>query len=111
MLIERYAVHWVHLDPIQGSEMAKTRPAVIISDNDMNAILSTVVVCPITSSLHPQWPSRIQTTLSGKAAEIAVDQIRTVDASRLGERIGVLNPETATELRHIITIMYGVLAE
>ncbi len=110
-MIERYAVHWVRFDPVQGSEIAKTRPAVIISDNDMNAILSTVVVCPLTTSLHPRWPSRIQTTMAGKAAEIAVDQIRTVDSSRLGDPIGILNPETVTELRHVITVMYGVLAE
>lgn len=110
-MIERYAVHWVRFDPVQGGEIAKTRPAVIISDNDMNAILSTVVVCPLTTSLHPRWPSRIQTTMAGKAAEIAVDQIRTVDSSRIGDLIGILNPETAVELRHVITVMYGVLAE
>ncbi len=110
-MIERYTVHWVRFDPVQGSEIAKTRPAVIISDNDMNAILATVVVCPLTTSLHPRWPSRIQTAMAGKAAEIAVDQIRTVDSSRIGDHIGILKPETAAELRHIITVMYGVLAE
>jgi mRNA-degrading endonuclease toxin of MazEF toxin-antitoxin module len=49
--------------------------------------------------------------MAGKAAEIAVDQIRTVDSSRIGDHIGILKPETAAELRHVITVMYGVLAE
>ena len=110
-MLERYGVHWVQLDPVRGGKMAKTRPAVVISDNDMNAILSTIVVCPVTSRPHPQWPSRIQTSVSGRAAEIAVDKIRTVEKSRVGARIGTLNDETSVELRHVITVMYGVLAD
>lgn len=109
-MIERYGVYWVNLDPAQGSEIAKTRPAVVISDIMMNGALNTLVVCPVTSRLHPRWPSRIQARIGGMSAEIAVDQIRTVDKSRLGEKLGTLDDSVAAEVRHIITAMYGVLS-
>ncbi len=110
MKADRYGVYWVDLDPVQGSETAKARPAAVVSDEGMNANLSTVVVCPITSRIHPHWPSRIQTTVSGRPAEIAVDQIRAVAKTRLGERIDVLGGSVATSVRHVITEMYGVLS-
>ena len=110
MKIDRYAVYWVNLDPVKGSEIAKTRPAVVISDELMNSHLGTVVVCPITSRIHPQWPSRIATTVNGLPAEIAVDQIRTVAKSRLRERIDIISSETAASVRHVITEMYGLLS-
>lgn len=107
---ERYGVYWASLDPVRGGEMAKTRPVLVISDEAMNRFLDTVVVCPLTSRLHPRWPSRIQTVVGGKEAEIAIDQIRTVSKSRLGDHIGTLEEAVAAELRHIITEMYGVLS-
>ena len=107
---ERYSVYWVCLDPVRGKEIAKTRPAVIVSDEAMNRALDTVVVCPLTSRIHPRWPSRIQTVVDGKPAEIAVDQIRTIDKGRLDARIDSIEPGIAAELRHVITLMYGVLS-
>jgi mRNA interferase MazF len=108
--VERYAVHWVDLDPVRGSEIAKTRPALVVSDDAMNQMLSTVVVCPVTSRLHPRWPSRVRTNIAGREAEIAIDQIRTIDKARLGERIDAISAAAATEVRHIITEMYGLLS-
>jgi mRNA interferase MazF len=108
--IERYGVYWVCLDPVIGREISKTRPGVVISDNAMNHSLGTVVVCPLTSRIHPRWPSRVQTRVAGKDAEIAVDQIRTVDKARLTEYIDTIAPEKAEELRHVVTLMYGVLS-
>ena len=108
--VERYAVYWVHLDPVRGSEIAKTRPALVVSDEAMNRLLSTVVVCPVTSRLHPRWPSRVHTAIGGREAEIAVDQIRTIDKTRLGARIDAIGEAAAAEVRHVITAMYGVLS-
>ena len=110
-MIERYGVYWVSLDPVQGSEIAKTRPAVVISDDAMNRFLDTIVVCPLTSRLHHRWPSRIQTTVAGSPAEIAVDQIRAVDKTRMGKQLDMLDPSAESQVRHVITQMYGVLAE
>lgn len=110
MKIERYAVHWVNLDPVVGSEIAKTRPATIVSDNSMNEYLGTVVVCPMTSRVHRHWPFRVQARIAGKPAEVAVDRIRTVSRQRIGRRIGMLKPAVAAAVRHVITVMYGVLS-
>ena len=110
MRIERYGVYWVNLDPVVGDEISKTRPAVVVSDDAMNEHPGTVVVCPITSRLHPRWPSRIQATVGGKRAEIAVDQIRTVAGERLGKRMGKVSAGVAAGVRHLITLMYGVLS-
>jgi mRNA interferase MazF len=110
MRIERYGVYWVNLDPVVGKEIARTRPGVVVSDDAMNEHLGTVVVCPITSRLHPRWPSRIQATVGARRAEIAVDQIRTVARERLGKRMGKLSEVAAAGVRRLITLMYGVLS-
>jgi mRNA interferase MazF len=108
--IERYGVYWVNLDPIVGREMAKRRPAVVVSDEGMNRHLDTLVVCPLTSTRHPRWPSRVGCTIAGVEGEIAVDQIRTVSRARLGDMLGTLDESEAASIRHIITEMYGVLS-
>lgn len=109
-MIERYGVYWVNPDPGTGSEILKTHPAVVVSDQLMNHYLHTIVVCPITSRIHPAWPSRLQTMATGNMSEIAVDQIRTISKQRIGNRIGFIEETTAEQLRHVITQMYGVLS-
>lgn len=84
--MKRGEVYWVNLDPTMGSEVKKLRPAVILSPDEMNRNLSVVIVAPITSSKKP-WPTRAEITLSGKTGQIMLDQIRTVDKSRLTKRI------------------------
>ena len=105
--MKRYEIRWTTLDPTLGPEMAKTRPAVIVSLDALNRRLQTVTVCPLTSELHPAWRSRLQVRCGGRRAEIAVDQIRTVSKVRLGEKIGSLNKNEAAALRRVITEMYG----
>src|SRR6185503_15834883 len=97
--MKRYEIRWTSLDPSRGAEMAKTRPAVIVSLDALNRRLATVTICPLTSQLHPRWRSRVQVRCAGQPAEIAVDQIRTVSKARLGERLGSLNPNEAATLR------------
>jgi mRNA interferase MazF len=110
MRVERYGVYWVNLDPVIGEEIAKTRPGVVVSDDAMNEHHGTAVVCPVTSRIHPRWPSRIHATVGGKRAGIAVDQIRTVARERLGKRMGKVPDDVAAEIRRLITLMYGVLS-
>jgi len=107
MTPKRYDIVLVGLDPVIGSEMARTRPAVVISSDEMNAAVETVVVCPLTTKLHPRWRSRVQITTGGKRAEIAVDQIRTVSQQRIIRRLDKLTAKAATELRRTISEMYG----
>ena len=105
--MKRYDIHWARLDPVEGSEIGKTRPCVIVSDDARNAALRTVVVCPLTSALRPRWRTRLQVDCAGRQADVCADQIRVISKSRLGERIGGLTAEEATALRELLTAMYG----
>jgi len=105
--MKRYDILWADLDPVRGSEIAKTRPVVVVSLDVLNDRLSTVTVCPLTSQLHPGWRSRVQIRCAGKLAEIAVDQIRTISKQRLGEKLSSLSGDDASALRRVITEMYG----
>jgi mRNA interferase MazF len=108
MIAERYGVYLAALDPAVGREIAKTRPVVVISLDVLNRVLDTVVVCPLTTKLHPGWRSRLPVKCAGKPAEIAVDQIRTISTLRLVRKVDAINPATAERLRHLIVEMYGV---
>jgi mRNA interferase MazF len=105
--IERYGIYFANLDPARGREIAKTRPVIVVSRDEMNRLLDTVVVCPLTTKLHPRWRSRIQCTCAGRKAEIAVDQIRTVSKDRLGKKLAQPDAPLAARLRRLITEMYG----
>ena len=107
MTPKRYCVYWANLDPVIGSEISKTRPVVVVSDDMMNRNLNTVVVCPLTTSLHPKWRSRIQISLRDKQSEIAIDRIRTISTRRIGDQLGKLSPAEALKVRILITEMYG----
>ena len=103
----RYGIYFADLNPTVGGEPQKVRPVVVVSQNERNRFLDTVVVCPLTSTLHPQWRSRLQVPCAGKTAEIAVDRIRTIGKQRLRRRLDHLSVEHAAQLRRIITEMYG----
>ncbi len=104
---QRYAIYFADLNPSVGGEIRKVRPVVVVSQNEMNQFLDTVVVCPLTSTLHPQWRSRLQIQCAGQDAEIAVDQIRTISKRRLRRRLDRLSAAEAAQLRRLITDMYG----
>lgn len=105
--MKRYELRWAALDPTRGSEMAKTRPVVIVSLDALNDRLNTVTVCPLTTQLHPAWRSRLQVPCGRQAAEIAADQIRTIAKSRIGRKIAALSERNAAALRRLLTEMYG----
>lgn len=107
MKITRYSIYLANLDPTVGAEIRKTRPVVVVSDDMMNKFLETAVVCPLTTKLHPQWRSRIQTICDGQQAEIAVDQIRTLSKRRFIKKMDKLSQEEAALLRQLISEMYG----
>lgn len=107
MNIKRYEIYFADLNPTIGSEIKKVRPVVIISQDEMNMYLETVVVCPLTSKLHPQWRTRLQIKCANKNSEIAIDQIRTISKQRLKNKIDKLSDAKSAQLRKIITDMYG----
>ncbi len=103
----RYGIFFAALNPTLGGEIRKVRPVVVVSQNQLNQFLDKIVVCPLTSTLPPQWRSRLQIRYEGKRAEIAVDQIRAISKQRLGNRLDRLSAGEAGQLRRIITEMYG----
>ena len=105
--VQRYGLYWAELDPTRGSEIAKTRPVLVVSPDAMNQRVDTVVVCPLTSQLHPQWASRIACDCAGQPSEVAVDQIRTISKSRLGKSLGKIDALAAAEVRSAIRLLYA----
>jgi mRNA interferase MazF len=80
---------------------------VIVSLDVLNRALETVVICPLTTRLHPAWRSRVPVKIAGKAAEIAVDQVRAISKSRLGRKVGWLSARDAAALRRLLGEMYA----
>jgi len=107
LIINRYEIFFADLNPTLGGEIQKIRPVVIISQDEMNNYLDTIVICPLTSKLHPKWRTRLQIKCAGKNAEVAVDQIRTISKQRLKQKIDKLSAMKAAQLRKLITDMYG----
>ena len=103
----RYDVYVANLNPTVGSEIRNVRPVAVVSRDEMNQFLDTVVICPLTTTLHPQWRGRLQVRCAGQDAEIAVDQIRTISKRRLEHRIDRLSAGDAASLRRIIREMYA----
>jgi mRNA interferase MazF len=102
MTPERYGIYLAHLHPTRSAELSKTRPVVVVSLDALNAALETVVVCPLTTTLHPKWRSRIQVTCEGTRAEIAADRVRPIRKAQLCKKLGRLSPSKAAELRGIL---------
>ena len=94
MVIERFSIFLVRLDPSAGAETSKTRPCVIVSPDELNRAIATVIIAPMTT-VQRGWPTRVEVSFQGKSGEIALDQIRTVDKSRLVKRLGKLDSDTA----------------
>jgi mRNA interferase MazF len=90
--VRRGEVYWVNLDPTIGTEIRKTRPALVVSPDDMNAALPGVIVAPITSKGQPLG-CRPELTFQGKPARILLDQIRCIDKKRLAGRMGEIDVE------------------
>lgn len=91
--VDRGAVYLVALDPTRGHEIRKTRPCVVVSPNELNHYLRTVIVAPITTGAQP-YPWRVACRFRSKSGTVAVDQLRTVDRERLVQRLGTLQEAT-----------------
>lgn len=104
MVTKQYEVYWISLDPTQGSEIAKTRPCVVVSPDDLNRSLRTVVIIPITSTVK-KYLWRVDCTVQNKNGSIAADQIRVVDKTRLGSKIGILSAAEIKELKQVLQEM------
>ena len=90
MELDQYAIILVNLDPTLGSEIQKTRPCIIVSPNEMNQYLKTIVICPMTTNTK-KYPTRVAVNHDGKKGMIIIDQIRTIEKSRIIKVFGKLS--------------------
>jgi mRNA interferase MazF len=97
MVAERFDIWVVPLDPSLGSELQKTRPCIIVSPNEANRHLNTVVIVPMTSSKH-QYAARVNIVFDGRSGQAATDQVRVIDNQRLLSRVGRLDDETGAQV-------------
>lgn len=105
-LTRRGEVFLVSLDPSRGGEIRKTRPCVIVSPDELNAYLRTVIVAPLTTGGHP-YPFRIPCRFENKNGHVILDQIRTVDRERLVRRLGKLSPSTFDKALAVLQEMFA----
>jgi len=103
--VKRFEVWMVNLDPTVGSEINKTRPAAIVSPDELNAHLHTVVVVPLTTGRT--YAFRIPTQIQGKKGVAAIDQIRTVDKRRLVKKVGTIRGKTRTDVLSALAEMFA----
>jgi mRNA interferase MazF len=99
--VARFDVFLVNLDPTVGSEIRKTRPCVVVSPDEMNRHVRTVVVAPLTSRGRP-YPTRVATRFAGKSGQVVIDQLRTVDKVRLVARLGALDHKAAAKVLQVL---------
>ena len=105
-MTERFAVHLVTLNPTRGHEIRKTRPCVVISPDEMNCHIGTVIAAPMTTKGRP-YPSRVPVEFDGKQGQVVLDQIRTVDKVCLGRRLGALDPETGRRVLAVLAELFA----
>jgi mRNA interferase MazF len=105
MEINQYQIILVNLDPTIGSEIKKTRPCVVISPNEMNKYLNTVVIAPMTTS-SKNYPTRIEVNHDGRIGWIVLDQIRTIDKQRIIKDLGGLTKSEISELKSVLKETY-----
>jgi mRNA interferase MazF len=101
MELIQYSIVLVNLDPTLGSEIQKTRPCVIVSPNEMNKHLKTIVICPMTTNTK-EYPTRVAVNQDGKNGMIIIDQIRTIDKSRIQKVFGKLNKTEIKMCKEVI---------
>lgn len=104
MVINQYEVYLIDLDPTRGHEIQKTRPCLVISPNEMNHHISTIIVAPMTSKSR-SYPTRVELTFNKKNGWIVLDQIRTIDKTRLVKKLGKIEKEEIRRVKEILKEM------
>jgi mRNA interferase MazF len=107
LVVNRFDVFLINLDPTVGSEIKKSRPCVVISPNEMNRHIATIIVAPMTTKGR-RYPTRVACQFQGKLGQIVLDQIRTVDKTRLIKALGQISP---TEQRLVLETLAEMFAE
>lgn len=106
MVANRFDVYLINLDPTVGSEIQKTRPCLIISPDEMNRHVHTVIVAPMTSATKG-YPTRVNCSFKKKTGQIVLDQIRTIDKKRLVKRLGSVDAKTQLEVISVLQRLFA----
>ena len=106
MVARRFEVHLVSLDPTKGHEIRKTRPCLVVSPDEMNRHVATVIVAPMTTKGN-DYPTRVKVQFAGKEGQIVLDQLRTVDKKRLVKRLGEIDARTASRVLEVLAEMFA----
>jgi len=106
MVVQRFDVFLVTLDPTVGSEIQKTRPCLVVSPDEMNAAIATVIVAPMTTK-GAAYPTRVVCRFEGKQGQIVLDQLRTVDKRRLVKQLGRVSPATQRQVLRMLAEMFA----
>jgi mRNA interferase MazF len=106
VVAKRSEVYWVSLDPAVGTEIRKTRPCVVVSPDELNSRLHHVTVAPLTGTIRP-FQFRVITRVAGRPSSVVLDQLRTVDIARLGERAGKVDTRTMREILGKLQAMFA----
>ncbi|MBD2777593.1 type II toxin-antitoxin system PemK/MazF family toxin [Iningainema sp. BLCCT55] len=106
MVVQRFDVFLINLDPTVGSEIRKTRPCVVISPDEMNSHIATVIVAPMTTK-GQNYPTRVACQFQGKNGQIVLDQLRTVDKTRLVQRLGQINQDEQKAVLNNLAQMFA----
>ena len=107
MVINRFEVYLVNLDPTTGSEIKKTRPCLVVSPDEMNHNLPAIIIAPMTTRQRP-YASRVPCRFQRKRGQVVLDQIRTVDQARLLKKLGKLDQTTSTQVLAVLQRMFAV---
>jgi mRNA interferase MazF len=105
VVVQRSEVYWVILDPTVGSEIKKTRPCVVVSPDELNLHLRHIIVAPLTTAIRP-FRYRVATSVAGKPVSVILNQLRTVDKTRLGKRVGKIDTRTMRDILGKLQAMF-----
>lgn len=106
MVVKRFEVYLVNLDPTVGSEIQKPRPCLVISPDIMNRYIATVIIAPMTTKGRP-YPTRVECHFQGKDGQVVLDQIRTVDKVRLVRQLGRLDAQAQADVLAVLAEMFA----
>lgn len=106
MVVKRFDVYLVNLDPTIGSEIQKTRPCLVISPDEMNSNIRTVIIAPM-SSAQKEYPTRVSCTFRKKHGQIVLDQVRTVDKARLIQKLGTIDSKAQLDVISVLQRLFA----
>jgi mRNA interferase MazF len=106
MKVNRFEVYLINLDPTIGAEIEKTRPCVIISPDEMNKHISTIIIAPLTTQIR-NYPTRIDCRFQNKQGQIVLDQLRAIDKKRLLKKLGKIDVQTQTNVLRVLQEIFA----